>query len=229
MTTQLAKTQNNLPANYQAEADNLLATTEGHEKLLKFVKGKYKVMDDEVPLGTQYVAHASQLTFCWIKFVDNKVDDRRMGKAADGFVPPKREELGDNDQSEWEVVDGQMKDPWTFQHLLPLENLESGEVVIFATSSIGGQIATQELVREYARRVKRKQSRALPIVSLAVKQMNTKKFGEVPRPHFEVDGWEEDAPAVQTTAPVPRAGPRGDLKVGASAASAKELDDDLPF
>jgi hypothetical protein len=43
---------NNLPTAYEEEADTLLAATEGHEKLLKFVKGKYKVGDDEVPLGT---------------------------------------------------------------------------------------------------------------------------------------------------------------------------------
>ena len=47
---QLATIQSNLPADIESEADNLLATTQGHEKLLKFVKGKYKVMDDEVPV-----------------------------------------------------------------------------------------------------------------------------------------------------------------------------------
>jgi hypothetical protein len=208
---EIAKSQTNLPANCNEEADNLLASTEGHEKLLKFVKGKYKVGDDEVPLGSQYVVHANQLTFCWIKFTDSRVADRRMGRAADGFVPPKREELGDTDQSKWAVVDGEAKDPWSFQHLLPLENLESGEVVIFTTSSIGGKIATEEVVREYARRLKRKGSRALPIVKLAVKQMPTKKFGDVPRPYFEVEGW-EDSPA-------------GDAKLSL----AKDFDDAVPF
>ena len=54
------------------------------------------------------------------------------------------------------VLDGKPKDPWCFQHLLPFEHLESGEVVIFVTPSVGGMIATEELVREYARRLKRK-------------------------------------------------------------------------
>jgi hypothetical protein len=219
MTNNLAiKTQSNLPANVEAEADNLLATTQGHEKLLKFVKGKYKVMDDEVPLGTEYVAHASQLMFCWIRFEDNKRTDRKMGRAADGFVPPKREELGDLDQSQWERDDrGAPKDPWTFQHLLPLENMETGEVMIFTTSSIGGQIATQRLVREYAQRVKRKGSRALPIIKLDVTQMKTKSFGDVARPHFEVTGW-EDAPSVDFAA-----------SANTINVSAKEMDDEIPF
>jgi hypothetical protein len=195
MTNDLTEKPKNLPANYEEEADALLAATEGHEKLLKFVKGKYKVRDDEVPLGTQYVVHANQLTYCWIKFVDKKVVERRHGKAAEKWVPPEREELDDNDPTKWEAgLDGKPKDPWCFQHLLPFENLEDGDVVIFTTSSVGGQIATEEIVNAYARRLKRMKSRALPIVRLASKDMETKRFGDVPRPHFEVDGW-EDAPA----------------------------------
>src|SRR5258708_37662853 len=142
MSNGSGKKPSNLPTAYEEEADALLAATEGHEKLLKFVKGKYKVRDDEVPLGTQYVAHANQLTYCWIKFVDKKVVERRHGKAAEKWAPPEREELDDNDQSKWEPgLDGEPKDPWVFQHLLPFENLETGEVLIFVTSSNGGQIA----------------------------------------------------------------------------------------
>ena len=194
--SQLTVVQNSLPANIEDEADALLASTQTHEKLLKFKKGKFFAMDNEVALGTEFLCHASQLVIGWIKFVNNKVADRKMGRAAEGFVPPKREELGDNDQSQWERDDrGAPKDPWTFQHLMPFENLETGELMIFTTSSIGGQIATQNLVREYAQRVKRKGSRALPIIKLDVAQMRTKSFGDVARPHFEVTGW-EDAPAV---------------------------------
>jgi len=192
MSNNITKTGSNLPANYEEEADALLAATEGHEKLLKFVKGKYKVRDDEVSLGTQYVAHANQLTYCWVKFVDKKVVERRHGKAVEKWVPPEREDLDDKDLSKWETgLDGKPKDPWSFQHLLPFENLENGEVVIFTTSSIGGQMATEEIVNAYARRLKRAKSRALPIVKLASKDMPTRYYGNVPRPHFEVDGLED--------------------------------------
>jgi hypothetical protein len=136
MTKEIMIKSNNLPTAYEEEADTLLAATEGHEKLLKFVKGKYKVGDDEVPLGTQYVGHPNQLTYCWIKFRDKKVVERRMGKAVEKWLPPQREELDDNDPATWEKgLDGKPKDPWSFQHLLPFEHLESGEVVIFVTSS----------------------------------------------------------------------------------------------
>ena len=160
--------------------------------MLKFVKGKFKVQDNEVPLGTQYIAHANQLTFCWIKFRDKKVVDRKFGKAIDRWRPPERDELDDGDQSQWETgLDGKPKDPWVFQRLLPFEHLESGEVVIFVTSSTGGKIACDELVREYARRVKRTGSRALPIVALRSKDMPTTYYGPVPRPYFEVVGHED--------------------------------------
>ena len=157
-------------------------------------------MDDEVQLGTEFIAHASQLTIGWIKFVNNKVADRKMGRAAERFVPPERDELGDMEQSEWEVRDGELQDPWSYQHLLPLEHPETGEIYIFTTSSIGGKIATEVIVQEYARRIKRRGSRALPIVRLAVTQMKTKKYGDVARPCFEVVGWEDDGPAVNTGA-----------------------------
>jgi hypothetical protein len=192
MSNDLTKKPNNLPAPYEEEADALLDATQGHEKLLKFVKGKYKTREDEVPLGTQYVAHANQLTYCWIKFVDGKPVDRRHGKAVEKWTPPEREDLDDTDSSKWENgLDGKPKDPWSFQRLLPFEHLESGEVVIFTSSSIGGEIATNELCRAYAHRLKRKGSRALPIVKLESKDMPTNAFGDVPRPHFEIDGWED--------------------------------------
>jgi hypothetical protein len=188
--------RNTLPANVEAELDNLLATTRTREPILKFVKGKYKVQDDEVALGTEYLAHASQLAFSWIKFVGNEVVDRRQGRAADRFVPPEREELGDLDKSEWERDDrGNPKDPWTLQNLMPFENPETGEVVIFTTSSIGGKIATERLAQEYAKRAKRTGSRALPIIHLECAEMQTKSYGDVKRPHFEIVGWENETPS----------------------------------
>src|SRR5262249_7427458 len=57
-----------------------------------------------------------------LQFVGNVVADRRMGRLADGFVPPERDELDDVDQSQWEVKDGELRDPWTLQFLLPFED-----------------------------------------------------------------------------------------------------------
>jgi hypothetical protein len=192
------QSRSNVPANLETEAANLLATTKSHDRLLKFKKSKFYVTDDEVAIGREFIAHANQLTTGWIKFSGNAVVDRKMGRAADGFVPPERDELGDMDQSEWEVRDGELQDPWVFQHLMPFEDPETGEVLIFTTSSIGGQIATEALARDWAKRLTRTGSRAMPMIKLGVTQMRTKKYGEVARPHFEVTGWEDAAPAAVT-------------------------------
>ena len=212
----LTKLQTNLPTTQEEETDNLLAATQGYgsEKLLKFRKGKFFVMQEEVPLGTEYVAHASEMTYCWIKFsADGQVVERRHGRAADGYEPPKREELDDwNDKSKWRVIDGVPRDPWAFQHLLPLEHLETGALSIFTTGSVGGEIGVKELVYQWAKRAKKGQ-RSLPIIKLASIDMMSKKYGAVPRPHFPVVGWDDV---------VPSAG-------GGKMSTANQLDDAIPF
>ncbi len=157
----------NLPAT--REIDNIAKAAKedaGFETLLKFIKGKYFINKVEVALGTRYVAHTTQWTKAWIKFADGGVADRRMGKVADGFVPPPRESLGDTDESQWERDrDGEPKNPWSLQYLLPMESLENGDVVIFTTPSVGGQRAVADLCQAFTWHTK-KGSQALPIVEL---------------------------------------------------------------
>jgi hypothetical protein len=186
----------NLPTELETETDNILAAAEedaGFEKLLKFKKGKYFIGDDEVPLGRQYVAYATQWTKCWIKFVDGRVAERKMGKVADGYVPPERNDLGDLNQGKWEVGhDGKPRDPWSYQHLLPMEDVERSELCIFTTASVGGHIAVADLCKAYGRRAK-KGLRGLPIVQLGVTDMPTKAYGLVPRPDFHIESWDDAA------------------------------------
>jgi hypothetical protein len=208
--------QTNLPVKYESDENILRAAQEdaGFEKLLKFKKGKYFIGEAEVPLGSEFVAHTPQWTKCWIKFAGGKVADRRIYKVAEGFKPPPRENLGDNDESAWEAgLDGKPKNPWSLQDLLPLENFENGEIIIFTTSSTGGGIAVAELCQAYVRHAQRA-SRALPLVKLSVADMPTKLYGDVPRPHFEISGWDEaTAGGIEVITP--------------NAAS--ELNDEIPF
>ena len=83
-------------------------------KLLKFVKGKWEIGDDTVPDGTEFVAHIDQIVRGWVRFDDGKVSERRIGKVADGYKPPLREELADNDPASWKEKDanGKPRDPW---------------------------------------------------------------------------------------------------------------------
>jgi hypothetical protein len=208
----------NLPAEPETELDNIRRAAEadaGFEKRLKFKKGKYFIGDDEVPLGRQYVAHATQWTKRWVKYLDGKKVDERMGKVADGFRPPPREDLGDNDRSKWELGDdGQPKNPWNLEFLVPMEDLENGDVAIFTTTSVGGQRAVADLCRAFARHAQ-KGRRTLPIVKLATVDMPTKAYGPVPRPEFEITGWDNEMAA-------------GNVEV-ISPSVADDLDDEIPF
>jgi hypothetical protein len=207
-----------VPAIPVEAADNILKSAQedaGFAKLLKFKKGKYLIGDDEVSIGTQYVAHASQWTKCWIKFVNGKVVDRRQGKVADGFRPPNREELDDNDQALWtKGLDSKPQDPWTLQYVVPFENLETGELVIFTTASVGGKIGVSEMCRAWAQRAK-KSGAGQPIVTLSKVDMPTKAFGDVPRPHFEIAGWDEAA--------------ADSYEPPAAETLTEEQDDEIPF
>jgi hypothetical protein len=178
----------------KAEVENIQNAAQedaGFEKILKFKKGEYFIGEDEIPLGTKYLAHAAAWTKCWIKFTDGEVAERKMYRVALGEKPPVREDLDERNEDEWsEGLDGKPADPWVYQYLLPLEDMDTGEVVIFVTSSYGGKRAIADLCDAYAKRTK-KTGCGQPIIKLAKTDMPTKKFGKVPRPLFEVDRWDE--------------------------------------
>ena len=89
---EMIRNPNRLPVELETEADNILAAAEedaGFEKLLKFIKGKYyvgpKESRTETPLGSQFIAHASQWTKCWNKFADGKVVRQAHGQGGRGI------------------------------------------------------------------------------------------------------------------------------------------------
>jgi hypothetical protein len=183
------KNPKNLPAEWQRAASNILAAMSSeHMPLLKFKKTDFYIGDDKVPLGTKYVAYCDGWTKAWVKFVDGELVDKKLYRVVDGATPPERDELGDLDQAEWGVDDeGEPKDPWTFQHYLPLEDATSGERFLFVSGSVGGKIAIEILCQHYAR-----SARGLPTVKLAVGDFRVKQYGKVSRPDFPIVSWEND-------------------------------------
>jgi hypothetical protein len=182
-------------------------------KLLKFNKGKYLVGDDEVPAGTEMIAHVDQIALGWIKFRDNKVVDQRIGKAVDGFVEPDRGELGDNDKSQWERdPSGEERDPWVKQWYLPMEDRETGEVAVFVTSSNGGCRAITRLLNIFVRNPRA----GLPIIRLDTASYRHRTYGRIEKPDFVIVG--------RTGAPVAPA-----QTIEPAGASSDDLDDEIPF
>jgi hypothetical protein len=159
------------------------------------------------------IAHVDQIARGWVKFRDNKVVDQRIGKSVDGFVMPARDELGDQDKTQWERdPSGEERDPWVEQYYLPMESTETGDVAVFVTGSQGGQSAISKLLKVFAR----KASAGLPIIRLNVASYKHRTYGRIETPDFTIVG-RTGVPA-QPTQTIELAG-----------ASSRELDDEIPL
>ena len=203
-----------------AEADAILAgaqTDAGFERMLKFKKGKYTDSDGlDVPMGTKFIAHAVGYTKCWIKFVNQEFVEKHMYRVNLKEVPPDRDQLDDNDPTKWPIgISGGPSDPWVLQSILPLED-ERGELMLFVASSFGGKRAVADVCRSYALRTKRTNTSEQPIIVLKEATMPTKRFGPVPRPFFEIVGWDRVTEGVREVRP-------------ANESLKEEMNDDIPF
>jgi hypothetical protein len=77
-----------------------------------------------------------------------------------------------------------------FQNILPMDDLETGEYMIFVTSSVGGKIAVEALCNSVVRAYKKGNQSGLPIIKLDTKPFTT-KYGTKPRPHFPIARWQD--------------------------------------
>lgn len=199
-------------------------------KLLKFSKGDYLVGEDndEVEEGTQYVANMDELMVGWIRWEDGKPTDQIMGRVSEGYQAPKRNTLGDDDKSKWEVDEqNRERDPWQFSNYLILKTPgESGDdsLFTFTTSSRGGLNAIGELCKAYGKAMRQKPDE-FPVISLGVGsyQHSNKAYGRIKFPILAVESWvpkAEFAEALSDAAPAageePAKAPKG-AKAGAGA------------
>jgi hypothetical protein len=162
--------------------------------LIKFTKdGQFALSDvDTVPLGTRCIAHVDKVAFGWVKWSDNKVVERHMPLTADGEKPLKREQLGDTDESRWEVQsDGSRRDPWQFQAQLPLTRCDTDEGFVFCTGSKGGLNAVNKLVRTYGSRISRGAA-GDPVIELKSDRYKHHVYGWINYPLFHITNWLDD-------------------------------------
>jgi hypothetical protein len=159
----------------------------GFGNLMKFDANTLKfniVGGDEVELGREYIAHPDQYARGWTKFVEKKPVDRKVFKIGDG-EPPERDELDEPERA------GRSDDPWCYQRYLPLEDIESGEIVTFVGKSVGSKIGLLNLLKTFCIN----QHRGLPIIKLATGTFSTTAYGRKPHPAFAVIGWTGDGDA----------------------------------
>ena len=186
-------------------------------RLIKFNKeAKFCTADDDVPIdeNAEFVALCDETLIGWIKFHNDgeTPPDRIMGALYDGFVPPRRDALGDMDEAEWPAgPSGEPEDPWKHQNCVVLQHTETRELYTFVTTSITGRTAVANLLRHY-NRTRKTHPDELPIIRLRVGGFNSKKPGV---------GWV----SVPVFAIVGRAS-RTDAKPDSSIAA--DLNDELP-
>jgi hypothetical protein len=172
--------------------------------LLKFSKGDFLAgeNEEEVEEGTRFVANMDELMVGWIRWWDAKPSDQIMGRVSDGYQPPKRNELGDDDKSRWELDDkNEPKDPWQFSNYLILKAEEGDELFTFTTSSRGGLNAIGELCKAYGKAMRQRPDE-YPIIALGVGsyQHSNKAYGRIKFPIFDIVGWAGKADFAQALA-----------------------------
>ena len=174
----------------------------------------------EIETGTRLVALATAAM--WVRWEDGKPAEYRVRQP--GRRLPERDELGHDDQDEWEIgPDGKPQDPWQNTRLVYLVDPQTAEAFTFSTSSWGGRGAVTDLGDQIAR-MRTVHPDAVPIVELQAAEMPT-KHGRKSKPVFKIVGWKSadgDKPA-----PVER-----QISAGATARreiNRRELDDEIPF
>jgi hypothetical protein len=73
--TEITKASSNAVAARTKEVENIAAAAKqdaGFDAILKFKKGVYAVDEKTVPLGTEYLAHATAWVKSWTKFIDGE-------------------------------------------------------------------------------------------------------------------------------------------------------------
>ena len=168
-------------------------------QLLKFSKGDWLTGEDneELEAGTKLVAVMDQLLVGWVKWVGNKPEQQSMGLLIEGYQPPRRDVLGDTDDTTWEVDDrGQPRDPWQFTNYVVMKDpgakMDPNSMYTFATSSRGGISAVAQLCQVYGKMM-RERPEEYPIVALKTSSYDhpKKEFGRIKVPVLEVVGWEK--------------------------------------
>ena len=172
--------------------------------LLRFTKGDYLAgqEDEEVPVGTQFVANMDELSAGWIRWEANKPSDTVMGKIAEGYQAPRRNELGDDDKAQWEVDNqGQQRDPWQFSNYLLLKGTgDDDELYTFTTSSKGGLNAIGDLCKVYGAAMAQHPAE-YPVIAIGVNAYDhpNRSFGRIKVPTFKVVSWAKKSVFAEAT------------------------------
>ena len=139
-------------------------------RLIKWSKDATFITSDdeeEIAADAEFILLADETLIGWIKFNGvGEPPERHAGLLFDGYEMVEREDLGDLDQTKWELgLDGQPADPWLHQQSIVLQNTETAELFTFSTTSKTGRRAVGILLRHYQRMQKTRPDE-LPVIKL---------------------------------------------------------------
>jgi hypothetical protein len=165
-----------------ANLDAFCSTTANDVQFLKFSKGEFIYGPEEFNVDPEdhYVANMETLSKGAICWKDNKVAGEEMvpvhsGKSINiGALPE---------------IPG--SDGWSEQVSIEFTNLDTGEKLLFKTSSHGGRNALKELTKLFGDNMKRGNKRVVPVVNMISTSYKHKDYGKIFTPKFEVIDWLE--------------------------------------
>jgi len=187
--------------------------------ILKFTKFGEWVSGNETELekGTKLIANMDELLIGWVRWEDSKPTEQIMGKVADGHKPARRSEMGDNDESLWEIDNGKPKDPWQLTNYLVLKEESGDQLYTYATSSKSGISAVGELCKLYGKQMRQRPDE-YPIVELQASNYVHDKYGKIFTPVLSVFGWAGKSSFADIAAEEETAAPAAKAKNGGKSA-----------
>jgi hypothetical protein len=144
--------------------------------------------DDDVT-GRLYEADPLEVYYGHQKWRNQLPVETQMVRIDQLHLCPRREDLGDLDQSTWEVgPDGERKDPWARTVRLGLIDPETQEMCFFTSSSYGGRDAVNAFCAAYEKDRLRFPGQ-VPVVRLDSESYKHKTYGKVLKPRFTIVSW----------------------------------------
>ena len=201
---QLATMKDQLPANIAdfdlgAFDETAAEMAISDEPIVRFIKGdwylqvgqeKLELDRDMKAIGNVWMASKG-----WIRFHDQKVAERRVGFVAERFKVPARDELGHNDESEWQTNDeGDPQDPWTQTVDFPavLVGEEENKKVKIAGTSRAWQVCMSNLFAEFSKGSKQNPGK-VPLINLGRGTYNHRTRGVTKVPVLTIEKWVDPA------------------------------------
>lgn len=184
-------------------------------ELIKFNRGEwtYGRNADEMKAGSRFVANMDGLTVGWTKWKDNKPTEVVAGLVLEAFQPPRRSELGDEDEKLWEIdTEGRPKDPWQFGNTLILKDENGDQLYTFSASSKGSIAMIGKLCGDYGRQMRQRPT-DFPIVEIGRSHYMHPVYKKTYVPEMKIVGWAAKADVLAALA-------------GEAAEAAQQAEDD---